>query len=78
MASDNFLFNFSKLVKTTQSTSSMAQYSNTLPASQCSNGFPVDKYAGYGVKSSEVLYVGTLYFINSPNTGEFKSTLSAI
>ena len=56
MASDNFLFNFSKLVKTTQSTSSMAQYSNTLPASQCSNGFPVDKYAGYGVKSSEVLY----------------------
>ena len=51
--SDNFLSSFSKLPKTTQSS---AQYSNTLPTSQCPNGFPVDNYAGNGVNSWEVLY----------------------
>lgn len=51
--SDQFLSSFSKLPKTTQPTS---QYSNTLPTSQCPNGFPVDNYAGYGVNSWEVLY----------------------
>ena len=51
--SDNFLSSFSKLPKTTQSS---AKYSNTLPTSQCPNGFPVDNYAGNGVNSWEVLY----------------------
>jgi uncharacterized integral membrane protein len=47
--SNRVLSSFSKLIKTTQ-------YSNTLPTSQCSGGFPVDKYAGYGLNSLEVLY----------------------
>lgn len=54
--SDSFLSKFSNLPKTAQPLSSNAQYSNTLPISQCSNGFPVDNYSGYGVNSWEVLY----------------------
>jgi hypothetical protein len=54
--SDSFLSKFSKLPATTQPVSSTAQFSNTLPASQCPNGVPVDNYAGYGVNSYEVLY----------------------
>ena len=55
--SESFLSSFSKLPKTAQSFSSAPpQYSNTLPSSQCPNGFPVDTYAGYGVNSWEVLY----------------------
>ena len=54
--SDSFLSNFSKLPTTTQPVSSTAQFSNTLPASQCPNGSPVNNYAGSGVNSYEVLY----------------------
>ena len=54
--SDSFLSNFSKLPTTTQPVSSTAQYSNTLPASQCPGGSPVNNYAGSGVNSYEVLY----------------------
>lgn len=54
--SESFLSSFSKLPKTAQPLSSTPQYSNTLPSSQCPNGFPVDNYAGYGVNSWEVLY----------------------
>jgi len=54
--SDSFLSKFSKLTQTTQPVSTTAQYSNTLPTSQCPGGFPVDNYAGTGVNSWEVLY----------------------
>jgi hypothetical protein len=54
--SDSFLSKFSKLPATTQPVSSTAQFSNTLPASQCPNGNPIDNYSGYGVNSYEVLY----------------------
>ena len=54
--SDSFLSNFSKLPTTTQPVSSTAQFSNTLPASQCPGGSPVNNYAGSGVNSYEVLY----------------------
>lgn len=55
--SESFLSSFSKLPKTAQPFSiTTPQYSNTLPESQCPNGFPVDNYAGYGVNSWEVLY----------------------
>jgi hypothetical protein len=46
--SDHFLSSFTKLPST--------QYSNTLPSSQCLNGFPINKYASYGDNSLEVLY----------------------
>jgi hypothetical protein len=54
--SDSFLSKFSKLPATTQPVSSTAQYSNTLPSSQCPGGFPVNNYAGYGDNSVDVLY----------------------
>jgi hypothetical protein len=54
--SDQFLSKFSKLPKTTQPVSTTAQYSNTLPESQCPGGFPVDNYAGNGVNAWEVMY----------------------
>jgi hypothetical protein len=47
----NYLFNFP-----TNNNSSNPPYTNTLPASDCSNGSPIDKYAGYGTSSIEVLY----------------------
>jgi hypothetical protein len=46
----NYFFNFSN------TNSSNPPYTNTLPASDCSNGSPIDKYAGYGTSSTEVLY----------------------
>jgi hypothetical protein len=52
----SFLSKFSNLAKTIQPVSSTAQYGNTLPASQCPGGVPVDNYSGYGVNSWEVLY----------------------
>ena len=54
--SDSFLSKFSKLPTTAQPVSSTAQYSNTLPSSQCPGGVPVDNYAGYGDNSVDVLY----------------------
>ena len=54
--SDSFLSSFSKLPKPTQPISSTAQFSNTLPTSECSGGVPVNKYASYGENSLEVLY----------------------
>lgn len=31
-------------------------YSETIPSNNCINGFPINKYAGYGTKAWEVLY----------------------
>ena len=53
---------FSKLTKTTQPVSTTAQYSNTLPTSQCPGGFPVDNYAGTGVNAWEVMYSAWLSY----------------
>jgi len=51
MASNNFLFNLN--LKTTSSSTSTPI---TLPAEKCSNGTPIDEYAGTGVYAWKVLY----------------------
>ena len=53
---DNFLLGFSKLKKSNSVTNSSSPYSNTLPTSDCINGYPINKYEGYGVNAWEVLY----------------------
>lgn len=49
MTTPNFLFKFSNSPNSVANT-------GTLPANECPNGYPVDKYKGYGINSWEVLY----------------------
>jgi len=51
----NYFFNFSK-TNFAPNVVNSPPYNNTLPSSECSNGFPIDKYSGYGVNAWEVLY----------------------
>jgi hypothetical protein len=62
MDREQFFQNFAKLKQTNSNSSSTAitessgYYSPTFTSSQCSNGAPIDLYAGYGVYSWQVLY----------------------
>ena len=67
----NYFFNFSN------NNASNPPYTNTLPASDCQNGYPIDKYAGYGTSSTEVLY--SIWCSCQPTTGaQFTASQNAI
>ena len=51
----NYLFNLSK-TNFAPNVVNSSPYNNTIPSGDCSNGFPIDKYSGYGVNAWEVLY----------------------
>jgi|LauGreDrversion4_2_1035121.scaffolds.fasta_scaffold17739_2 hypothetical protein len=52
---DYFLNGFIKK-SLAKSTSNAGPYGKTVPAKDCINGFPISRYAGYGVNAWEVLY----------------------
>uniref|UniRef100_A0A6C0E2T8 Uncharacterized protein n=1 Tax=viral metagenome TaxID=1070528 RepID=A0A6C0E2T8_9ZZZZ len=56
----NLFFKFSKNIGT-------FPFSKTLPPTQCNNGIPLDKYAGYGVNAWEVLY--SIWVANQKTVG---------
>lgn len=76
---DNFLLNFSKLkggTKLIGNSNTDSKYSNTIPQSECYDGYPIPKYLGYGVLAWEVLY--SIWVANQTTIGAVFTAQQAI
>ena len=60
-----------------KSTSTAGPYGKTIPTNDCINGFPISRYAGYGVNAWEVLY--SIWVANQSTIGaKFTNNQAAI